>query len=340
MSQIVITGGGTGGHLSIARAIREELNRRGIKPLFMGSENGQDRLWFGEDEGFSERIFYPIQSVVDKGALGKVASMGKIFKAARQAHTVLRQQHVKSVLSVGGYAAAPATIAAILSGRKFYIHEQNAVMGRLNALFARRADAVFSPYLENSPVRDYPVSERFFQNARLRTRIGTVIFLGGSQGARAINTFAKSIALALAQKQIRIIHQCGTHDYEALQSFYADAGIEVDLFAFHKALHEKIAQADFAICRAGASTLWELAASQLPALYVPYPYAAGDHQYYNAKYLADKGLSYVVRQEALKPDLLQMILDAPLAQMSDGLRGTLSPDGAARIVDYILSHSA
>ena len=333
--QIAITGGGTGGHLSIARAIREELNRRGIKPIFLGSATGQDRMWFGEDEGFASRHFFEIESVVDKGAVGKLKSMAKIITAAREAGRIFKEEGVETIFSVGGYAAAPVTLAAIWQRKVFYIHEQNAVMGRLNALFARRADAIFSAYMQDSPVKDYLVSEVFFRNARVRKEIKTIIFLGGSQGATAINEFAKSVARTLHERGIKIIHQSGNRDLEALRKFYDEEGIDADLFAFDKKLYRKIAEADFAICRAGAGTLWELAASQLPALYVPYPYAAGDHQYYNAKYLADKGLSYVVRQDALTPEHLEMVLDADIARMSEGLRGTIAPDGAARIVDYL-----
>ncbi len=337
MKQIVITGGGTGGHLSIARAIKEELNKRGVKPLFLGSATGQDRDWFGEDEGFFEKYFFDIQSVVDKGIAGKIKSMAKIFKAAGESSRIFNQNSVETVFSVGGYAAAPATIAAIMKRKDFYIHEQNAVMGRLNALFAKKAKAIFSPYLEDSPVKDYPVSDIFFQNARVRTEIKTVIFLGGSQGATAINDFAKAVAPELHEKGIRIIHQSGKRDFETMQNFYRQEGIEAELFAFHKRLHEKIAEADFAICRAGASTLWELVASQLPALYVPYPFASGDHQYYNAKYLADKGVSFVVRQEQLGKEDLQKIFSADIARMSEGLKGMIAPDGAAKIVDYMVA---
>ena len=288
MKRIVITGGGTGGHLSIARAVKEELNKRGMKPLFLGSATGQDRDWFAEDEGFLQKYFFDIRSVVDRGVSGKIGSMAKIFKAAWQSGKIFRENQIETVFSVGGYAAAPATLAAIARNKDFYIHEQNAVMGRLNALFAKKAKAIFSPYLADSPVKDYPVSELFFRNARIRTEIRTMIFLGGSQGASAINEFARSIAGRLHEKGIRIIHQSGQRDFEKMQDFYVKEGIDAELFIFHKKLYEKIAEADFAVCRAGASTLWELAASQLPALYVPYPYAAGDHQYYNAKYLADQ----------------------------------------------------
>ncbi len=332
---IAIVGGGTGGHLSIARSVKEALNRRGIKPFFIGSTGGQDKQWFAQDEGFEAKYFLDTQSVVDRGLIGKIKSLGKIAKAAWMAQKIIQEKNIDIVFSVGGYSAAPGSIASIIRGKKLYIHEQNAVMGRLNALFSKKATAIFSPYVENSPVKDYPISEIFFDNARVRTEIKTIIFLGGSQGAHAINVFAQSVAKMLHGKDIKIIHQCGRGDYDALQEFYSSENIEVDLFSFDKKLYEKIAEADFAISRAGASTLWELTASQLPALYIPYPYAAGDHQYFNAKFLLDQKLGFLCREAFLSKDIMQQVFDADIAKMSSGLQGLVSPDGADKIVDYM-----
>ncbi len=332
---IAIVGGGTGGHLSIARSIKEALNRRGIKPIFIGSSSGQDYSWFGNDEGFEKKYFYDTQSVVDKGLWGKIKSLLKILKASYSAQGVLKKHDIDVVFSVGGYSAAPGSMAAIFRKKRLFIHEQNAVMGKVNAIFAKKADAIFSPYIENSPVKDYPISEIFFDLSRVRTEIKTIIFLGGSQGASAINDFAMKIAKQLDKKDIRIIHQCGKRDYEKLKKFYFDANIEVDLFQFDKKLYKKIEQADFAISRAGASTLWELTASLLPSLYIPYPYAAGDHQYFNAKFLADKKLSLLCRQEDLNEEILNTILGVDIASMSEGLQGLVSPDGADKIIDYM-----
>ncbi len=335
MKNIAITGGGTGGHLSIVRAVKEELNLRGMKPLFFGCDFGQDREWFEDDEGFCQKYFFDITSVVDKNFKGKLTSMSKILKSSVTVRKIFKEYDIEAVLSVGGYAAAPASIAAIFTGKEFYIHEQNAVMGRLNAIFAKRAKTVFSPYLESSPVKDYPVSDSFFQSARLRSELKTIIFLGGSQGATAINDFAKCVAKGLDQKGIKIIHQSGKRDFEALKKFYKQEGIDADLFDFHKNLHKKISEADFAICRAGAGTLWELVANQLPAMYIPYPYASNDHQFYNAKYLLDKRVSFLVRQNELSSNKLSMIFGSDLADMSEGLKGIISPEGAAKIVDFM-----
>lgn len=332
---IVITGGGTGGHLTIAKAIKEELNRRQIKPIFIGSNYGQDRAWFEEDGGWDAKYFFETSGVVNKKGLAKLGSLWAVFKAMRASEKIFKEKKIDAVFSVGGYSAAPASFAAILSRKKFYIHEQNAVMGRLNKLLAPRADILFSSY-HDSAVRDYPLRAVYFDNARIRTGIKSVIFLGGSQGASAINDFALSIAENLDKRGIKIIHQCGSRDLEKCQTFYHDKGIEVDLFAFSKSLDEKIKVVDFAICRAGASTVWELTASCLPALYIPYPHAAGNHQYHNAAFLEQKGLSLLSKQDALNPATLEKVFEADIQSMSEGLQKEISRDGAKKIVDAMV----
>jgi len=333
---ITITGGGTGGHLTIAKAIKEELNKRGIKPFFIGSTYGQDKAWFEEDEGWSEKYFFETSGVVNKKGFAKIGAMMDILKATFKARKIFKKQHIEAVFSVGGYSAAPASFAAILGNKKFYIHEQNAVMGRLNKLLAPRATMLFSSY-HDSIIKDYPVREIFFDNARVRKEIKTIIFLGGSQGALAINTFAMEVAKRLEEKNIKIIHQCGVHELEKCQAFYHDNGIEADVFAFSKNLEEKIKVADFAICRAGASTVWELTASQLPALYIPYPYAAGNHQYHNARFLVDKNVSLLCKQSDLKPDIIEEVLEADIMAMSEGLAIMIEKEGAKKIVDAIVN---
>ncbi len=334
--KIAITGGGTGGHLSIAKAIKEELNKRGIKPIFIGATYGQDKAWFENDEGFEERYFFKTSGVVNQKYLGKIVALSKIIKSAFKCKSIFKKHDIKAVFSVGGYGAAPASFASVLFGKKLFIHEQNAVLGRLNKLLKPKADMIFSSYLQHSPISSYPVREIFFQNKRVRSEIKTIIFLGGSQGANAINEFAIKIAPMLKEKDISIIHQCGKKDREKLQKFYQEQKIDVDLFAFSHKLEEKIQKADFAICRAGAGTLWELAACGLPALYIPYPYAAADHQFYNADFLAKKSLSFVIREHDVSIKNLDMIFNCNIQKMSQGLINLIEADGAKKIVDYML----
>ena len=334
---IVITGGGTGGHLTIAKAIKEELNQRGIKPIFIGSSNGQDRAWFEDDEGFLKKYFFNTGGVVNKGGVGKIKSLLNILGYAYKCRSIFKEHKIDAVFSVGGYSAAPASIASVVFKKPLYIHEQNAVIGKLNSLLKPYAKAIFSSYFDDSPLRDYPVRDIFFQNARIRDSIKTIIFLGGSQGATAINNFAKSVAPTLKQRGIKVIHQCGKRDYESLKEFYNSIDFEVDLFDFSKNLEEKIKEADFAISRSGASTMWELSASLLPALFIPYPYAAKDHQYYNAKFLNDSGLCFLKREDELDSSVINEILNSDISKMSYGLNNTIKQGGAKRIVDFMES---
>ncbi len=337
---IAITGGGTGGHLSIAKSIKEELNKRDIKPIFIGSTYGQDKEWFKDDEGFSEKYFFETSGVVNQKYLGKFIALFKILNATFKCRDIFKTHKIDAVFSVGGYSSAPASFASVIFRKKLFIHEQNAVLGRLNKLLLNKSEVIFSSYLESSPVCDYPVREIFFKIARVREEIKTIIFLGGSQGANAINEFAIKIAPILKEKNIKIIHQCGKKDEKKLIEFYKNEKIDCDLFAFSSNLPKKIKEADFAICRAGAGTLWELTASKLPALYVPYPYAAGNHQFFNAEYLVKKKLSFVVNQKDLSSYDLNQIFDCDIKTLSSGLGELISPNGAKGIVDYMLKLDA
>lgn len=332
---VLLTGGGTGGHLAIVRALKEAFLKRGIRPLYIGSQSGQDRRWFADDDDFSQKFFLKTRGVVNRRGLAKAAALWEIAKATALSGRIIREAKVQAVVSVGGFSAAPAAFAAILTRTPLFIHEQNAVPGRLNALLRSRAAAFFSSY--GPDATPYPVADRFFKKARIRKELKRIIFLGGSQGATAINDFALKVAPMLQKRGIKIIHQTGERDFERVRRGYEKMGIEAEVFAFHPALDEKIAEADFAVSRAGASTLWELAASQIPTLFVPYPYAAGDHQYHNARYLADRGAGYVVRQKDLTPTKLEEILALPIESVSRKLSETIRPGGADRIVKKTIS---
>jgi len=329
---IAITGGGTGGHLKIAKVIKDELNKRGIKPIYIGSTSGQDRAWFEKENGFEKVYFLNSSGVVNKKGLKKITSLANIFKLSIQAQKILKKHNIQKVFSVGGFSAAPASFAAVFSKKELFIHEQNAHIGSLNKLLKPFSKRFFNTFLYNDP---YPVEEIFFNTARDRKELKTVIFLGGSQGAVAINNFAIEIAPVLKEKNINIIHQTGKRDYERIKNFYKKNNIKADVFDFYPKLYEKIALADFAISRAGASTLFELAANKLPTLFIPYPYAAGDHQYYNAKFLEEKKAGFV-RREINKKEFLEIIENIDLSQISRNLAKINKKNAAKYIVDEIL----
>ena len=327
--KLCITGGGTGGHLAIAKALAEAAKEMNVECIYIGSTSGQDRKYFEHSPLFSKKYFLHTTGVVNKKGLGKLKALFLVLQAFLTSIRILKKEKVNAVFSVGGFSAAPASFAAIALGIALFIHEQNAKTGRLNALLQRYAAGFFSSYHDNSPIQAYPVADRFFDKARKREHIHTVIFLGGSQGAKAINDLALSIAKELTQKGIRIIHQTGERDFERVKKAYETMGIDAELYGFTDQLDNLMQRADLAISRAGASTLWELAANGLPALFIPYPYAAGDHQYYNAKYLLDNDLAWLRREDANPKELLLQILDEDLLQKSEALM-QLSHKGAAK----------
>ena len=335
---IAITGGGTGGHLSIARALKEEFNKKGVEPVFIGSINGQDRAWFENEKGFSQKYFFNTKGVVNQNKIGKIISLSTIILYALKCFFIFKKHGIKKVVSVGGYSAAAASFGAIIFKKELFIHEQNAKIGSLNAKLKPYAKAFFSSYDDNSPIKDYPVRKEFFKTRRVRESLDTIIFLGGSQGARFINNLAKSMAKHLKNKGINIIHQCGKKEYKELKKFYEKEGLKVELYDFINDMPSLLKKADLSISRSGASTLWELCANALPAVFIPYPYAAGDHQYYNAKFLQDKNLTKIFREEEADPNtLLKYIGTIELNKISKNLTSTIGKNGAKKIVEYIFS---
>jgi UDP-N-acetylglucosamine--N-acetylmuramyl-(pentapeptide) pyrophosphoryl-undecaprenol N-acetylglucosamine transferase len=331
--KLCVTGGGTGGHLMIAEAIVEAAVADGHESIFIGSTKGQDRKYFEKNSPFSHVYFLETTGVVNQKGLGKLKALYKIFKAFLRSRKILKEQKVDAIYSVGGFSAAPASFAALSLGKPLFIHEQNAVTGRLNALLKPFAKSFVSAYDANSPIAGYPVKEVFYKTAHLRKELKTIIFLGGSHGAKAINDLALDVAWKLKKRGISIIHQAGEADYERVKEAYEKLGVEVELYAFTKELPALIERADMAVSRSGASTLWELTTNGCPAFYIPYPYAAGDHQYYNAKFIVDNEMGWCEREgDGLKSKLLAAIKEPQLEQKSQKLLEYAKKDVANQMI--------
>ncbi|MDE5592113.1 MAG: UDP-N-acetylglucosamine--N-acetylmuramyl-(pentapeptide) pyrophosphoryl-undecaprenol N-acetylglucosamine transferase, partial [Helicobacter sp.] len=239
------------------------------------------------------------------------------------------------------------------------IHEQNARIGRLNKLLRPYAKLFFSSYLKSSPNKFYPVRRAFFQKARIRKTIKNILFMGGSQGAKTINNFALSVAEGLKERGIIIYHQCGEIDFKRECDQYQSMDLKVKcfrifddflqddlkekfdvfLFAFIHEIPEIFYRCDFAVSRSGASSLWELCANGLPALFVPYPYAASNHQFFNAKFLEDQNLGFLCEEKDLYDEVLWNVLDLcqqRVEQMSENLQKYCQLDATAQILEIIL----
>lgn len=340
---ICICGGGTGGHLAIAKALGLELKKRGIPAIFVGSSNGQDKMWFENSDIFEHKYFLASSGVVNKKGIKKLFSLLNIIKLSFACRKIFKENNIKAVISVGGYSAAAPSIASVLFGLKLFIHEQNAKIGRLNAILRPFASEFFSSYHKdkNGALWDYPVATQFFNKSKIRSKLDCVLFLGGSQGASFINNLALSLAAILNEKGITIIHQCGSKEFDEISTKYEQMDIKAKCFDFSTEIENYMNEADLCISRAGASSLWELAANALPTIFIPYPHAASDHQYYNAKFLADNNLAKILRQnEANDKSVLEIIENIDLQSISSGLKSLIKEDASAKIVDKIIKNSS
>ena len=331
---IVATGGGTGGHLAIIKAVKEHIDGNLV---YIGSTKGQDREWFENDSSFNNSYFLDSKGVMDKGKIGKIFALVNIAKQVLEARKILKKENAKVVFSVGGYSAAPAAIAAITLRVPLVIHEQNAYVGNLNRILRPFAKAFISSYEKDSIEKSYPINDIYFKTARVRKDVKKVLIVGGSQGSVALNKFALELAPHLDKKGIKIYHQAGVKNVDSVQEEYKKLGIDAEVFGFSKELPQIIANSDFAISRAGASTLWELVANGLPTLFVPYPYAANDHQYYNAKFLVDNNLAWLKRESELDVDFVLDLITQDLSKVSSELTKQIEPDGAKRVAKYLES---
>ena len=332
---IIITGGGTGGHLSVAKSFIEEFHKRDYRIIFIGSTKGQDKDWFQNEPKLFRTFFLNTKGVVNQNFYGKLDSMWMIFKAVLKSRDIIKKYNVSKVISVGGFSAASTSFASFFTKTDFYIHEQNSIIGKLNKITSVWAKEVFSSYLENSKVKDYPINTKFFQNSRVRDEVKSIIFLGGSQGARGINSFALKLAPILKERNINIIHQTGKIEYEHLKKDYKDLDIDVDIFDFSKDILSKMNQADFAVSRAGASTLWELVALGIPTFFIPYPYAAANHQYFNAKYLLENNLCFLQEEKDLDVEYFLDCIEQDIKSISKKLLNSIQDNAILNIVDVI-----
>ncbi|MBA1438427.1 MAG: undecaprenyldiphospho-muramoylpentapeptide beta-N-acetylglucosaminyltransferase [Epsilonproteobacteria bacterium] len=337
--KLCITGGGTGGHLMIAESLVEAALKDGMEVIFIGSTKGQDQKYFQDHSLFSHTYFLETTGVVNQKGFGKLKALWRVFKAFLEARKLLKQHHIQATYSVGGFSAAPASLATLSLFKPLFIHEQNAKTGRLNEILKPFAKRFICAYDPTSPIQGYPVKEIFYKTAHLREALKTVIFLGGSQGAKAINDLALDVAWKLKKLGIKVIHQCGEADFDRVKKAYEAMGIDgVDLYGFTKELPSLIAKADLAVSRAGASTLWELTSNGCPAFFIPYPYAAGNHQYYNAKFIVDHEMGWCFTEDANpKSELLHLIKEPNLKQKSQKLLEYRSGDVAKQMIEDLRS---
>jgi UDP-N-acetylglucosamine--N-acetylmuramyl-(pentapeptide) pyrophosphoryl-undecaprenol N-acetylglucosamine transferase len=350
---VMIMAGGTGGHIFPGLAIAAELAARRV-PV----------VWLGAGGGLETRLVpqhgLPLETLAISGMRGKglgalLATPLRLARATAAARRALARHAPRSVLSMGGYAAAPGGLAARLARIPLVVHEQNRVAGVTNRLLARFARRVLVGFADALPQADWvgnPVRASIAAlpepAQRFAGREGPLrlLVLGGSQGALSLNA---NVPAMLARRDprlpVEVRHQCGARHVEATRAAYAAAGVEADVAAFVDDMAAAYAWADLAICRAGALTLAELAAAGVPALLVPYPHAVDDHQTRNAEAMvAAGGARLVAEGEAFAGRLgeaFAAVADrAALRPMAEAARTLARPDATRRIADVCLEVAA
>jgi UDP-N-acetylglucosamine--N-acetylmuramyl-(pentapeptide) pyrophosphoryl-undecaprenol N-acetylglucosamine transferase len=344
----ILAGGGTGGHVIPAIAIAQELRRLyGAEVLFIGTARGlENRL--------VPAACFPLE-LVKVGALNRVSlatrlkTMFDLPRAVFSAAGILNEFHPDVVIGVGGYASGPAMLAAIFKHIPRVAFEPNFVPGFANRVVARFVSAAAvhfertGEYFRNPVVTGVPVRPAFFQiPAKPYVSYSpTLLVFGGSQGARAINKVVPRAMPELMRRipGVRVIHQTGERDYNDVQSAYAQAGVAAEVHKFIDDMPGFFARADLILCRSGASTVAEIAAAGKPAIFVPFPLAADDHQRRNAESLERAGAAVVLEETRLEEvwlvDTIASLLEDPsqLASMSQAARAMAHPNAAKDIAE-------
>lgn len=351
---IMIMAGGTGGHIFPGIAVARELERRGVPVVWLGGQVGLETK-------LVPQAGLPLESLAFAGVRGKGAATAllaplRLLRAVLAARAILKRVRPRSVLSMGGYAAAPGGIAARLARIPLVVHEQNRVPGVTNRLLARFARRVLSGFADTFPGAEWvgnPVRAEIAAIAapaqRLAGRSGVlrVLVLGGSQGARSLNLLLPQVFQRRGSSlSLEIRHQCGARHLEKTREIYASADVEAAVEPFIDDMAAAYAWADLVVCRAGALTLAELCAAGLPAILVPFPSAVDDHQTRNAEVLVAADAARLVAEgddfvKRLGHTLDELARDrAQLLAMANAARSLACPDAVIRIADVCLEVAA
>jgi UDP-N-acetylglucosamine--N-acetylmuramyl-(pentapeptide) pyrophosphoryl-undecaprenol N-acetylglucosamine transferase len=347
--KILLAGGGTGGHVIPALAIAEELKRRGHDAAFVGTARGiETRL--------VPKSGFPLY-LVNIGALNRVSLATRVRTLISlplsivAAMRILRGFGAQVVIGVGGYAAGPATIAAVLLRIPVVLFEPNVVPGYANravARFASNAAVHFAQtgrWFRRFEVTGVPVRPAFFALPARRSKQPTVLIFGGSQGAHALNRIVCDAAAQLQQRvpELRIVLQTGSREFDTVSQFFAATTLNVEVCQFIDDMAQAFADADLIVCRSGASTVAEIAAAGKCALFVPFPGAADDHQLRNAELLARENAALLIPERDMSTERfveeVASLLGTPsrMAEMAARARALAHPDAAGHIAEMALA---
>jgi UDP-N-acetylglucosamine--N-acetylmuramyl-(pentapeptide) pyrophosphoryl-undecaprenol N-acetylglucosamine transferase len=308
----LVMAGGTGGHIFPGLAVAQALRDAGWRVHWLGAPNSMESQLVPAHD-------FPFEAVAFGGVRGKgLTTLAvlplKLLRAFWQSWQVLRRVRPDVVLGLGGYITFAGGMMASLQGKPLVLHEQNSVAGLANKVLAQVADRVFTAFpgvFKQGHWVGNPLRSAFTQQAvpteRFASRTGPlrVLVVGGSLGAKALNdSVPQALALMPLASRPVVVHQSGAKQIDALRANYQAAGVQAELTPFIDETATAFAQADVVICRAGASTVTELAAVGVAAVFVPFPHAVDDHQTTNAQFLVAHGGGWLMPQADLSPQAL------------------------------------
>jgi UDP-N-acetylglucosamine--N-acetylmuramyl-(pentapeptide) pyrophosphoryl-undecaprenol N-acetylglucosamine transferase len=353
--RVIIAGGGTGGHLFPGIAIAKEFKNRfeKSKVLFVVGHRKMESEILSR-YGYETRSV-EVGGIKGKGLKKKISVLFKLPGSILKTMSILKEFSPSMVLGMGGYSSGPICVAAKLKRIPIAIHEQNSYPGLTNRLLSRFADRAFISFEESRKyiktklqvLTGNPVREELFlkrpKNKEENNRF-KILVVGGSQGAMAINrAFAEALEYICKKgKKVAVNHQTGQTDYERVLNDYKNRGLTGELHPFIHDMAEAYGRSDLVIGRAGATTIFELAALGKPSILIPYPYAANLHQDTNAKALVGVGGAEMIFQRDLNGKGLAEILmkymgnRKALEDMGWNARKIARPNAAKTIVDQLL----
>ncbi|RQO83159.1 undecaprenyldiphospho-muramoylpentapeptide beta-N-acetylglucosaminyltransferase [Acidovorax sp. FJL06] len=322
----LIMAGGTGGHIFPGLAVAEELRARGWRVHWLGAPGSMESRIVPQ-HGFALELI-DFSGVRGKGLATLALLPLRLLRAFWQALAVVRRVKPDVVVGLGGYITFPGGMMGVLAGKPLVLHEQNSVAGMANKVLAGVADRVFTAFPDVFKKGQWvgnPLRTAFTQQAgpteRFAGRTGPLrlLVVGGSLGARALNEIVpQAVALMPAEQRPTVVHQSGATQIDALRANYAAAGVEAECTPFIDDTASAFAAADIIVCRAGASTVTEIAAVGAASIFVPFPSAVDDHQTTNAQFLVNAGGGWLVQQRDLTPEgLSQMLLNLERSTLMD-----------------------
>ncbi len=319
LGPILITAGGTGGHVYPGLAVARALQAQDIPVIWLGTLNGLEARVI--PEAGIEMEYLSVNGLRGKGLLKLLAAPVQLVKALFQSFMIMRKVRPSAVLGMGGFVAGPGGLVASLMGKPLVIHEQNAIPGLTNRLLTSFSKKILEGFPGTfvdrkntigigNPVRK-DIAEREDPRQRLGDRWGHVhvLVFGGSLGAQALNEVVPMALGELAlDKRPVVRHQAGKNKDEATKNLYEKMEVNAEITPFIEDMAEAYKWADLVICRSGALTVAELAAAGLASVLVPYPSAVDDHQTANAKYLSEQGAAILAPQNKLSKESLSVLL--------------------------------